>query len=491
MHEPESLVDFREHGDVTHLEQRMEFHSHFSDNSKQDAATSHEHMDLLVNLLFQKGVMKRGSWMLDNTDGCAKQYRCGTALYLLALLAVTYDIVIDRAIGAPGHGKCEVDGGNAVDKQFIEKKMCLIEAPDAEASARRMAAHAMAEGALLSFAAECVRICSTRERAEGVKSEGKSKKREERARMKSRHYHLQDPNMVRFGSVKMEATGFRSVRGEARNGIAAMYNFRADPDLGMRAIAARRIPCACAACIEQLQRPWLPGHPVEGQPRYSRNSRCQLFSIFDGLNDWTIISLKAKAGADEDEVDEAHAYALKGIETINSERVEKDNHGAFGTNDPDADGYYVVQWSSDPYTLQEDLPLDSGTFIPGGEIVCDATYYQKVPRAKHWYIPEKSETGENLKTIVRMKHVLAPDLYLLEVSNQNKLPNTCNKRQILLLNPIRIAEHDHDWIHDEIARREEMDYEEDGLLVESGEDESQDGSISDNSHHTDDSSNSI
>jgi hypothetical protein len=75
--------------------QRMEFHSHFSDNSKQDAATIHKHMDHLVNLLFEISVTKRGSWMLDNTDGCTKQYRCGMALYLLALLALTYGILVD------------------------------------------------------------------------------------------------------------------------------------------------------------------------------------------------------------------------------------------------------------------------------------------------------------------------------------------------------------------------------------------------------------
>jgi hypothetical protein len=471
MHELESLVSYLEAQDVSTLVQRMEFHSHFSDNSKQDAATTHEHMDHLVNLLFEKGVMKRGSWMLDNTDGCAKQYRCGTALYLLALLAVTHGIVVDRAIGAPGHGKCEVDGGNAVDKRFIEKKMCLVEAPDADASSRRMAAHAMAEGAMSSFAAECVRICSTRERAEGVKSEVKSKKREAQAKMKSRHYHIQDPNMVRFGSVKMQATGFPSVRGETRNGMAAMYNFRADPDLGMRAVAARRIPCACMACIEQLQLEWLPGNPAETQPRYLRNTQCQWFGIFDGLNDWQIIALKPRADADEDELEEAHAYALNGIETMNSEKVEVGKHGAFGTNDPDADGYYVVQWTTDPYTLQDDLPLESGTFIPGGEIVCDATYFRKVPRAKQWYIPETSEAGENVATTVRMKHVVAPYINVLEVSDENKLPNTCNKRQILPLNPIRISPHDHNAIHDEICRREELDYEEEGPAGEDDDDE--------------------
>jgi hypothetical protein len=219
--------------------------------------------------------------------------------------------------------------------------MCLVEAPDAEASSRRMAAHMMAEGALSSFAAECVCICSTRERAEGVKSEVKSKKREAQAKMKSRHYHIQDPNMVRFGSVKMEATGFPSVRGETRNGMAAMYNFHANPDLGMRAVAAQRIPCACMACIEQLQRDWLPGNPAETQPRYSRNTQCKWFGIFDGLNDWKIITLKPRADADEDKLEEAHAYALNGIETMNSEKVETGNHGAFATNDPDADKYYV------------------------------------------------------------------------------------------------------------------------------------------------------
>jgi hypothetical protein len=104
----------------------MEFHSHFSDNSKQDAATTHEHMDRLVNLLLERGVLKRGSWVLDHTDGCAKQYRCGTALYLLALLAVSYGIVVDRAVGAPGHGKCEVDGANAVDNVSLKRKCASL-----------------------------------------------------------------------------------------------------------------------------------------------------------------------------------------------------------------------------------------------------------------------------------------------------------------------------------------------------------------------------
>jgi hypothetical protein len=107
------------------------------------------------------------------------------------------------------------------------------------------------------------------------------------------------------------------------------------------------------ACIEQLQRDWLPGNPAETQPRYSINTQCKWFGIFDGLNGWKIITLKPRADADEDELEEAHAYALNGIEAMNSEKVETGNHGAFATNDPDAHGYYVVhQWTSNPYTLK-------------------------------------------------------------------------------------------------------------------------------------------
>jgi hypothetical protein len=361
--------------------------------------------------------------------------------------------------------------------------MCLIEAPDGEASARRMSAHAMAGDALTSFAEECARICSTRERAEGVKSEIKSKKREDSSRMKARFYHVENQSLVRFGSVKMKAVGFESSRGETRNGISAMYNFRADPDLGMHRIAVRRIPCACLPCIAQLERLWLPGVTAEEQPRYSRNSQCTYFGIFDGLNDWQIISLSPNANSNDEELDEAQAYALKGIETINSEKVEMGNYGAFSTDDPEADGYYIVQWTGDPYTLQDDLLLESTDCIPAGEIVCEARYFCKIPRANRWFVKEKTQNGENAVTTVRMKQVVAPNLALEGVNDQNRLPNGCNRQQLTPLGPVRISEYQHCSVLDEIARVEEMDCEEE-VLDESGDDDenSYDGSIvSDNS----------
>jgi hypothetical protein len=69
-----------------------------------------------------------------------------TALYLLSLIAVTYRIVYNRAIGAPEHGKDKVDGLNAVDECYIAEKMSLVVTPEANESFSRLAPEAMVEG---------------------------------------------------------------------------------------------------------------------------------------------------------------------------------------------------------------------------------------------------------------------------------------------------------------------------------------------------------
>jgi hypothetical protein len=205
-----------------------------------------------------------------------------------------------------------------------------------------------------------------------------------------------------------------------------------------------------------------------------------LFDIFEGLNNWQIISLSPAANSNDNEVEEAQAYALKGIETINSEQVGMGNYGAFSTDDPEADGYYIVQWTGDPHTLQEDLLLESTDCIPSGEIVCESRFFCKIPRANRWFIPEKGLNGENLLTTVRMKQVVAPNLILEGLSDQNRLPNGCNRQQLTPLGPVPLSEYQHCSVLDEIARVDEMDCEEDGL-EDSSDDDGGSRSNSDNS----------
>ena len=57
------------------------FHSFLSDDSKQDAATTTAHSKILISLINNKKVLTTSlSTIWENTDGCAEQYRCASAL---------------------------------------------------------------------------------------------------------------------------------------------------------------------------------------------------------------------------------------------------------------------------------------------------------------------------------------------------------------------------------------------------------------------------
>eukprot|EP00966_Prymnesium_polylepis_P105434 2441600-Prymnesium_polylepis.1 len=403
---------------------KMVFHSHFSDDSRQDAATTHAHMTVLLNQLKDIGELLSGMTLWDDTDGCGKQYRCGTALYLLSILASAFGITIDRAIGAPGHGKDIVDGLNATDKVFLRKKMCMIGTPEAKEGAARIAAHSMVSGrdgdAKLSLATESARLCGDPARFSGVKSEGgKRQKREAAAKTQERHYHVQDPAGVKYTKTSREAVGFE--KGE-HNGLLAHYSLHVSKELGPGKAALRRIPCACVACLEQIELKWERGVEPSQQPRFASSKKCQWWSIFAprelqsdgswkmlegaGLNDWKIISLEEKKGSDPEQAEEALAEALAGITEIMAARIKEaldredgPVYGTFSTLDEDADGYYLVMFTSVPYALQEDVELTEYTpaiKIKAGELVCDAEYFNKVPGAQLWYTAMQ---GEQRKTL--------------------------------------------------------------------------------------------
>ena len=82
------------------------FHSFLSDNSKQDDTTTTAHRKRLISFLKNKQVLTTSLITIwENTDGCAEQYRCASALYLMSVMSQTYSIIIDQGISTPGHGK--------------------------------------------------------------------------------------------------------------------------------------------------------------------------------------------------------------------------------------------------------------------------------------------------------------------------------------------------------------------------------------------------
>ena len=71
-----------------------EFHLHLSDSKLPNSATTTAHIYTFLANVFEKKQMIRGRKMWDQTDGCAKQYRCSIAYYLMSYISRTiwYDV---------------------------------------------------------------------------------------------------------------------------------------------------------------------------------------------------------------------------------------------------------------------------------------------------------------------------------------------------------------------------------------------------------------
>ena len=249
----------------------MDFHSHFSDDNLQNAASTHCHMRVLITHLMKNGRLLKGHTMFDNTDGCAKQYRCATAIHLLSMLAMEFNITIDRDIAAPGHGKDLVDGLNACDKQYLKTMMMRIALPgneDTVGEDKKIIPYSVREREFASIAEEAARLCAL-DRSEGAKGDKQHKKREEHAVMKKRIYHVRKREDITQEGFSMKVKGLPG-KG-AHVGLLGHYNLHVDPDLGVGKAALRRIPCACVACEVHRKRPWVPGVEAKDQPRFEQN----------------------------------------------------------------------------------------------------------------------------------------------------------------------------------------------------------------------------
>ena len=73
------------HAAADNIEYNMAIYK--SDSKLQNAATTTAHLHTLLAKVSEKKQMIRGRTMWDQTDGCAKQYRCSIAYYLMSYLS--------------------------------------------------------------------------------------------------------------------------------------------------------------------------------------------------------------------------------------------------------------------------------------------------------------------------------------------------------------------------------------------------------------------
>ena len=222
--------------------------------------------------------------------------------------------------------------------------------------------------------------------------------------------------------------------------------------MGTGVAALRQVPCNCNACDEKIRLPWVDGVvDAKDQPRFGKCDDCFLNLILEDSNCWHIVELVLKKGTEED-VDEAHEEVLHHVTSAVAQSVVVGAIGAIATADDEApDGYYLVEFTSEPYTDQDD-----------GVLKCDSNWLYPLPQARKWFT--KSVEG----TSVELLNVVSAGVTMLPISPGNMAPNR-RQKEAKANGALKISEDSHNFILDEMVRRDRLEY--DPMRVYAGEEE--------------------
>ena len=104
-----------------------------------------------------------------------------------------------------------------------------------------------------------------------------------------------------------------------------------------------------------------------------------------------------------------------------------------------------------------------------GEIIYNAVFWNPVPNALDWYTSMSKREG---LAMIRLKQVLITCVTTVEISENNMLPNKCNKKQAKNQGATKIYDDDVCEIIEEVYRRDKFDKDFDiGLISECEDDE--------------------
>ena len=120
------------------------------------------------------------------------------------------------------------------------------------------------------------------------------------------------------------------------------------------------------------QCPWISGIPSDEKDRYKPVTKCNYWPLLGSFNNWGIILLSQKS-TPSDSFDEIHQGVLDGISDNMASLVESVKYGSINTTDKETNGFYVIMFTSEAYTLQDKTTMD-GQIITAGELVVKAQY---------------------------------------------------------------------------------------------------------------------
>ena len=131
-------------------------------------------------------------------------------------------------------------------------------------------------------------------------------------------------------------------------------NLRFGPNLGHGICAIIRIPCACVACTSMLDKHWISSIQSTKQARYQPVTNFTYWPVLGPYNNWNIIELTPKPIPFE-EFDEIHKVVLDRISENMASLVQSGIYCAINTADNISNGFYIIQFVSEEYTLKKQL----------------------------------------------------------------------------------------------------------------------------------------
>ena len=186
-------------------------------------------------------------------------------------------------------------------------------------------------------------------------------------------YHVQDNSEVELKDVKMyfntnklPALPFCGPHSKPHcaRGLSTHYHFRFDQKLGNGLCAVLRIPCDCVACTAMLYKSCIYSIPSYEKERYKPVTKCNYWTVLGSFNNWNIIIVSQKSNT-SDAFDEIHQVFLGVISDNMSLLVESGNYGSINTIGTENNGIYVIIFTSEAYTLQDNTTI-YGKIITAG-----------------------------------------------------------------------------------------------------------------------------
>ena len=121
-----------------------------------------------------------------------------------------------------------------------------------------------------------------------------------------------------------------------------------------------------------LDKHWIYCIQSTKQARFEPIINCTYWPVLVPYNNWTIIDLTPKSIPSE-AFYEIHQVFIDGISENMASLVQSGMYGDIKTYDIISNGFYVIQFISDAYTLQSNIKFP-GQVISAGELVVKAQY---------------------------------------------------------------------------------------------------------------------